>query len=113
MPAITEARELLRLQISDNDPADQLFSDDELDTFLTIAGDDVRLAAIECCKALAMRFARKASLTLTSGGDSVKRDYSRMAADYTALAETLKSQGMPGSVPMVTNRLASHVGPEA
>lgn len=111
--AITEPRDLLRLQISDTDPDDPLFGDDELDVFLTIAGDDVRKAAIECCKALAMRFARKATLTLTSGSDTVKRDYSKMADSYTALAETLKSQGMPGSVPLVSNRLVSHVGPEA
>jgi hypothetical protein len=111
--AIIEPRALLRLQISDTDVNDQLFNDEELDAFLTIAGADVRLAAIECCKALAARFSRRATLTLSSGGDTVKRDYSRMAESYTTLAETLKNQGMPGSVPMVTNRLASHVGPEA
>jgi hypothetical protein len=94
---ITTDRDILRLEISDTDATTPLFTDDQLDVFLDRHPGKPLAAAADAAQVLAMRFARQATLTLTSGSDTVKRDYSKMADTYNQLAATLRARATAAS----------------
>lgn len=86
--AITSTRDKLRLQIGDTESDSYLFTDDELDYFLTERADNVLLAAADACESLARRFARR--FDFESDNQSFKR--SQMSKQYAALAADLRSR---------------------
>lgn len=88
MAAITTARDKVRLLIGDTDEDSALFTDDELDYFLSERADQPMLAAADACDALARRFARKPDFTT----DNQAFKWSHVAKQYADLAVSLRAR---------------------
>lgn len=58
-PALSTAKDRVRLLIGDTDQADGLLSDEEISFLLSSNGGDENLAGAEACEALAAKFARQ------------------------------------------------------
>ena len=74
-PALTTAKDQVRLIIGDTDIADAFLQDGEINFFLTAEGN-VQLAAIAACLAIAIKLARDA--------DTVKIDVISLSSDKSA-----------------------------
>lgn len=79
----------VRLMIGDNRPGDQLMYDSEI--LFNIANfANLYLAGAECCRNLALRYAR----TVDSVQGELKTNYSQITKMYSEKAATLESRGM-------------------
>jgi hypothetical protein len=85
------AKDEIRFLIQDTDQANPLVSDEEI--AYAIAHETTTLAAAAfCLEALAAKFAARADTTLTSGSDTVRKSYSKMAEGFASLAVTLRAR---------------------
>lgn len=89
-------RDAVRFEVQDTDQTNRLVSDDEIEYALTAAGT-VLGAAAHCCDALARRFAARVDVSITSGGDSVKRSYNAMAQTFAERARELRQRAQASS----------------
>lgn len=83
--ALTDEKDQVRLIIGDTDTNDQQLQDEEIDFFLTQAGDAIYDAALRCVRALQSKYSR----LVNSSVESVRADYSERAKQYSALAAQL------------------------
>lgn len=98
--AITDDRDILRLEIGDTNPASYLFADDELDVYLARYPGRVLAAAADCCDALARRFAADLDTSITSGVDTVRRQQTAArVASYRELAADLRRRNAGTAAP--------------
>jgi hypothetical protein len=85
---ITAVRDKLRLTIGDTDATAPVFSDEELDWFLSVRADDVLLAGADAADAAAAKYAR--AFDFSTDQQSFKR--SAMYEHFMALAKTLRAR---------------------
>lgn len=78
----------VRLEIGDTDSSSPLFTDEELQRWITARADNVLLAAADACDALARKFARSFDFE----SDNQKFSRSQMSKQYAALAQTLRDR---------------------
>lgn len=76
----------VRTELQDTDSSDPLLQDEEIDYFLAAEGS-VRGAAARAAEAIARKFARKVSFQ----ADGTRVDHSGRAAQYQALAVSLRT----------------------
>lgn len=80
----------VRLLISDVDPADEIFDDDEIAAFLALEGDNVRLAAAQALDTIASNEAlvakKQRTLDLDTDGPAVAKALREHAAQLRAQA---------------------------
>jgi hypothetical protein len=89
--ATVEQVALVRLLISDVDPARRVLSDDDILTFLNLEGDVVKLAAAQALDAIA------SSETLVGKvirSQDLSTDGAKVAADLRAHAASLRAQAV-------------------
>ncbi len=95
--AITTNLDKVRLEIGDTDVTNFLFSDDEINYFLEVAGDNVLLAALRACEAAARQFAR--AYDFKTDGQEFKR--SQQAQAFREMAKDLRARvGTSGTLPV-------------
>lgn len=80
--------EKVRLEIGDTDPTSALFTDEELNVWITNRADNIYLAAADACEAAARKFAR--AYDFTTDGQSFHR--SQMTKSYMDLAKDLRQR---------------------
>jgi hypothetical protein len=83
-------RDKLRLLISDTDPSDNIFEDEELDIFLNLEDSNLNLAAARACRSIAMSRARQAIVVKVMGDISI--DKSKVSTLYMNLADKFESR---------------------
>jgi hypothetical protein len=94
---ITAPRDRLRLQIGDTDITSAIFTDDELDTFLTERDDNILLAAADACDAAAAKFSRGFDFKWKDGTFS----RSQIVTHYKELAKALRARAASdGALPI-------------
>jgi len=106
MPAITNPRDLVRLEIGDT-TADALFTDDEIAVYVANRQEvyssggtvtNITLAAADLCDVLATRFAR--GFKFSEDGQSF--DPGERSGFYAARAKDLRARSGSGSAPLVS-----------
>lgn len=90
--AISTTLDKVRLVIGDTDSASYELSDDEINYFLGDRGDNVLLAAADCCDALAAKYAR--AYDFTTDGQSFKRSQAAQAYREQAVRLRARAQGV-------------------
>jgi len=78
----------VRLEVGDTDSAAPLFTDEELQRWITARADNVLLAAADACDSLARKFARR--FDFKSDNQAFSR--SQMSKQYAALARDLRDR---------------------
>lgn len=86
----TSALDQVRLMIFDTDSADALFSDEEINSQLSLLANDPVQVAIRLCQALASKFSRRA---ISKSAGKYSEDLTRIAEQYRAQAKMLQEQG--------------------
>lgn len=87
-PSSGEARDLVRLRITDTDEANPVFSDEELDAFLG-TDDDWRIAAAEAIDTIATNEALVLKIIRTL---DLQTDGARLADSLSKQADRLRAQ---------------------
>jgi hypothetical protein len=80
---------MVRLLISDTDPSNLTFADTDIDAFLTLAGQNVRLAAAEALDTMASNEVMVSKVIRTQ---DLQTDGAKVAAELRARAATLREQ---------------------
>lgn len=90
----------VRLEMGDTDSAAPLFTDEELQRWITARASNVLLAAADACDALARKFARRFDFQ----SDNQRFSRSQMSKQYAALAQSLRDRAS-GVTSVATTRI--------
>lgn len=93
-PALSTARDKVRLALGDTDTNDQQIPDESIAAMLAAYGDDVGAASVALAESLAAKYARLASDISVDGASF---DYSALVENYRQIATRLRVAGGEGS----------------